>query len=303
MKAGIEANKSPSDAKKADLFREAMNDLSKLILGGPDRYEVAIEVLRDGKDEDTSNFLATWGLSGISDAKIRKIAMNLLNDANPLVRRAAVYTLTPNRKPFFQGRKLGDSIRAPTTAKGQVYAIEDGTERSALMDRLQVEKDSEVRRALIWSLTYSQQVDADVTRRFVEILGGKDDIKTKEVAVHAIWSGRRDKAFEILGDLLKKSDDASLRGRIVMEIGASGGGSLSGVDKDKLLEILTNLLLHDPNDNVRRLSAFSLLVNLPEKEKIPSSVKLAIKEAVRKEKSPAVIEQLRQFPDLDGDSN
>ncbi len=289
-----------------DRFDSEENLFRQLVTSTPSAFDLAIQIIRKGENSDISNLIAMCGIAGLKDDKLIKKALDLLNDKDQNLRRAAICALTPKRKHGFvlsDGTVFHDNASEWKLGykKGNPFVdfeISDKTIRNALLLRLQKEENQALRCDLVWSLQFSQELDPTINAEFIGVLKKEADSAIGTRIVEALMVGdRKCNGLDIITDLLKNSGDKNVRSEIAVAMGTDSYIYLSPNGQKKIYEALLNVLWHDSNDEVKSAACFSLGRLFP----VPKSLVMDLKKVLPDIKSESIRHQIENCITQDKD--
>jgi len=308
MKNSMETGQGLTEAQEAELkkqrelFNAETEEMQKIIMSSPVVFKQAIEIIRVNKDKDIGRFLRAWGISGIDtdNSAILEIVLELLEDPDPDMQKTAIYALTPKRKPHFHSQKYNRSIQSvgAITKDKTDYAIKNEKARTALKELFTRTDEKDVKKDIIWALTYSQKLDNEITEMFIETLRNEDDVNIiNELTMGFITCGLDGKSVDVLAEVLNNTNDKRIKSLVASALAHYPF-------EDNTYNVLLNILHHEEDEIIKLAIVsnmnFEIRVRLKKNKdagapiELPKNLEKDLKDILPDEKSDKVKEEIKK---------
>jgi gamma-glutamyl phosphate reductase len=184
-----------------------------------------------------------------------------------------------------------------TGGRGKNFAIKNEQLRRTLLNRLREEKDLAVQGALVWSLTYSQREDAQITELFFKKIEATENVELRRLLVDSLALGASGMDIcENLLSYLKAFKDPIGRWEIIRHLASvEVRTELSTQQKEKVVEALMTVLETDSEESLREAAALGLKNFFPSRQSIPANVVSELAGIANLEKSEKVIARINEL--------
>jgi len=270
------------------LFNQNVGNLREVIMSSPESFNQAIEIIRENKNKDIGNFLQIWGTSGVDANKFEILSKSLLllEDTDPYMQKTAIYSLTPTRTKQFNSSGYG-IIPGIVSAKVDEkflfpdYAIKNEKAQTALRNLLVTTEEKDIKKDVIWALTYSQAYN-NIIDMFLDALKKEGDVDVKQELIRAISQGgfQKNSATSLI-DLLTETNENNIKREIIINIATPYWQYLPKATQKKLYNVLLDTIKNNQDEKLRTSALNGLYMLYTELPTLPSD----LQDILRNEKS------------------